>query len=50
MMLLKISPYVQQVCKGAIIILAVVFDMRKNAKRPDPTYTQTGTPKSVLVF
>lgn len=33
MMLLKISPYLQQVCKGAIIILAVVFDMRKNAKR-----------------
>ncbi|HIY54145.1 MAG TPA: hypothetical protein H9832_09360 [Candidatus Agathobaculum merdavium] len=33
MMLLKISPYVQQVCKGAIIILAVVFDMRKNAKK-----------------
>lgn len=33
MMLLKISPYLQQVCKGAIIILAVVFDMRKNAKK-----------------
>lgn len=33
MLLLKISPYVQQVCKGAIIILAVVFDMRKNAKK-----------------
>lgn len=33
MMLLKISPYVQQVFKGAIIILAVVFDMRKNAKK-----------------
>lgn len=33
MMLLKISPYLQQVFKGAIIILAVVFDMRKNAKK-----------------
>ncbi len=33
MMLLKISPYLQQACKGAIIILAVVFDMRKNAKK-----------------
>lgn len=32
MMLLKISPYLQQVCKG-IIIAAVVFDMRKNAKK-----------------
>lgn len=33
MMLLKISPYLQQVCKGIIIIAAVVFDMRKNAKK-----------------
>lgn len=33
MMLLKISPYLQQVCKGVIIIAAVVFDMRKNAKK-----------------
>ena len=33
MLLLKISPYVQQVCKGAIIILAVVFDMRKHPKK-----------------
>lgn len=33
MMLLNISPYLQQVCKGVIIIAAVVFDMRKNAKK-----------------
>ncbi len=33
MLLLGISPYLQQVFKGAIIIAAVVFDMRKNAKR-----------------
>lgn len=33
MMLLKISPYLQQVCKGIIIIAAVVFDMQKNAKK-----------------
>ncbi|MCI8856126.1 MAG: hypothetical protein HFH26_06210 [Clostridiaceae bacterium] len=33
MMLLKISPYLQQVFKGMIIIAAVVFDMRKNAKK-----------------
>lgn len=33
MMLLQISPYIQQVFKGVIIILAVVFDMRKNAKK-----------------
>ncbi len=33
MLLLGISPYLQQAFKGAIIIAAVVFDMRKNAKR-----------------
>lgn len=33
MLLLGISPYLQQVFKGAIIIAAVVFDMRKNAKK-----------------
>ncbi|MGE4548389.1 MAG: ABC transporter permease [Intestinibacillus sp.] len=33
MLLLGISAYLQQVFKGAIIILAVVFDMRKNAKK-----------------
>ena len=33
MLLLGISAYLQQVFKGAIIIAAVVFDMRKNAKK-----------------
>lgn len=33
MLLLGISAYLQQLFKGAIIILAVVFDMRKNAKK-----------------
>lgn len=33
LLLLGISPYIQQVVKGAIIIGAVVFDMRKNAKK-----------------
>lgn len=33
MTLLSINAYWQQVCKGAIIILAVVFDMKKNAKK-----------------
>lgn len=33
MLLLGISPYLQQVFKGVIIIAAVVFDMRKNTKR-----------------
>ncbi|MCE5256492.1 MAG: ABC transporter permease [Spirochaetaceae bacterium] len=33
LLLLGISPYLQQVIKGVIIIVAVVFDMRKNAKR-----------------
>jgi ribose/xylose/arabinose/galactoside ABC-type transport system permease subunit len=33
MIFIGINPYVQQAIKGAIIIGAVVFDMRKNAKR-----------------
>ncbi|HOV94899.1 MAG TPA: ABC transporter permease [Spirochaetales bacterium] len=33
LLLLGISPYLQQVIKGAIIIGAVVFDMRKNARK-----------------
>lgn len=33
LLLLGISPYLQQVIKGLIIIFAVVFDMRKNARR-----------------
>ncbi len=33
LLLLGISPYLQQVIKGLIIIFAVVFDMRKNAKK-----------------
>lgn len=33
MLLLGISSYLQQIFKGAIIILAVVFDMRKNIKK-----------------
>jgi ribose/xylose/arabinose/galactoside ABC-type transport system permease subunit len=30
---LGISPYLQQVIKGIIIVGAVVFDMRKNARQ-----------------
>ncbi len=33
LLLLGVSPYVQQVVKGVIIVGAVVFDMRKNKKR-----------------
>ena len=33
LLLLGVSPYIQNVVRGAIIIGAVVFDMRKNAKR-----------------
>ncbi len=33
LLLLGISPYLQQVIKGVIIVGAVVFDMRKNARR-----------------
>ncbi|HWP68870.1 MAG TPA: ABC transporter permease [Rectinemataceae bacterium] len=33
LLLLGISPYLQQVIKGVIIVVAVVFDMRKNAVR-----------------
>jgi len=33
LLLLGISPYLQQIIKGCIIIGAVVFDMRKNAKK-----------------
>lgn len=33
MLLLGISSYLQQIFKGAIIVLAVVFDMRKNVKK-----------------
>lgn len=32
-LLMEVSPYLQQVIKGLIIIGAVVFDMRKNAKK-----------------
>lgn len=33
LLLLGVSPYLQQVIKGVIIVAAVVFDMRKHAKR-----------------
>ncbi|HBK57991.1 MAG TPA: hypothetical protein DDZ37_01235 [Spirochaetaceae bacterium] len=33
LLLLGISPYLQQVIKGIIIVGAVVFDMRKNARQ-----------------
>lgn len=33
MLLLGVSSYMQQIFKGAIIVLAVVFDMRKNVKK-----------------
>ena len=33
LLLLGISPYIQNVVRGVIIVGAVVFDMRKNAKR-----------------
>lgn len=33
LLLLGVSPYVQQIVKGVIIVGAVVFDMRKNAKK-----------------
>jgi ribose/xylose/arabinose/galactoside ABC-type transport system permease subunit len=33
LLLLNVSPYIQQAVKGIIIVGAVVFDMRKNAKR-----------------
>jgi ribose/xylose/arabinose/galactoside ABC-type transport system permease subunit len=33
LLLLGISPYLQQVIKGVIIVGAVVFDMRKNARK-----------------
>ena len=33
LLLLGISPYLQQVIKGVIIVGAVIFDMRKNAVR-----------------
>lgn len=33
LLLLGISPYLQQVIKGLIIVFAVVFDMRKNARK-----------------
>lgn len=33
MLIIGINPYIQQAIKGAIIIGAVVFDMRKNAKK-----------------
>ncbi|WP_113671392.1 ABC transporter permease subunit [Vallitalea guaymasensis] len=32
LLLLGVSPYIQQIVKGLIIVGAVVFDMRKNAK------------------
>lgn len=32
-LLLGVSPYLQQIIKGFIIVLAVMFDMRKEAKR-----------------
>lgn len=33
LLLLGVSPYLQQIVKGVIIVVAVVFDMRKNARR-----------------
>lgn len=33
LLLLNISPYIQQMVKGVIIVGAVVFDMRKNARK-----------------
>ena len=33
MLLLGISPYIQNIVKGVIIICAVVFDMRRHARR-----------------
>lgn len=33
LLLLGVSPYIQQVVKGVIIVSAVVFDMRKHAKK-----------------
>jgi ribose/xylose/arabinose/galactoside ABC-type transport system permease subunit len=33
LLLLNVSPYLQQVIKGAIIVAAVIVDMRKHAKR-----------------
>lgn len=32
LLILGVSPYIQQIVKGVIIVAAVVFDMRKNAK------------------
>ncbi len=33
LLILGVSPYIQQIVKGVIIVSAVVFDMRKNAKK-----------------
>lgn len=33
LLILGVSPYLQQIIKGAIIVIAVVFDMRKVAKK-----------------
>lgn len=33
LLILGVSPYIQQIVKGIIIVSAVVFDMRKNAKK-----------------
>ncbi len=33
LLLLGVSPYLQQIVKGVIIVFAVVFDMRKNARK-----------------
>jgi ribose/xylose/arabinose/galactoside ABC-type transport system permease subunit len=33
LLLLNVSPYIQQAVKGIIIVGVVVFDMRKNAKK-----------------
>lgn len=33
LLILKVSPYLQQIIKGAIIIVAVIFDMRKLSRK-----------------
>ena len=33
MILMGVSPYIQQVVKGLIIVGAVVYDMRRNKRR-----------------
>ena len=31
--LLSVNAYIQQIIQGLIIVVAVIFDMRKNAKK-----------------